>query len=181
MTPGVLGRVEQLADRPEGPVPAHFPPQWSLIPLAEVLCELLECGPASQALDRAYERTLARLGPELDLLGRTDVADVEREGGGLLASAIRRMRSGRVHLEAGYDGEYGVVRVFAPGEVARLKGQGFMFADDAPRRKARTRTVAVPDAAPAAAREDLFAAPDDPTARGRLSPEQPRAVQQVLP
>jgi hypothetical protein len=36
----------------------------------------------------------------------------------VLADAIERMRTGRFIRDAGYDGEYGVIRVFQPGELA---------------------------------------------------------------
>ncbi len=36
-----------------------------------------------------------------------------------LGEAIRRLRAGTVHRTAGYDGEYGVIRLFEPGELPR--------------------------------------------------------------
>ncbi len=120
LTPGVLGRVEALADRPE---PADgFPPQTCLIPLQEVLGEIEGVGPSSRRVQDLYERTLARFGPELEVLGFADLAAVT-EGAPLLAEALRRMRAGQVRLQAGYDGEYGRVGLFDPGEVESLRGQ----------------------------------------------------------
>src|SRR4029078_13289447 len=43
--------------------------------------------------------------------------DVARAADGLLVEALSRLRAGRVRREAGYDGEYGVMRLFAPGEI----------------------------------------------------------------
>ncbi len=59
----------------------------------------------------------ARLGPEIDILERLPLEDVERAGGGLLREALSRLRAGKVHRDAGYDGEYGVIRLFAPDEI----------------------------------------------------------------
>jgi DNA helicase-2/ATP-dependent DNA helicase PcrA len=171
LTPGVLDRVDSLADRPEGPVPGGFPPQHCLIPLEEVLAEALEVGTASRQVGEAYGRTLAAVGPELDLLGWRDLADVEAVNP-LLAEALRRMRDGRVHLDAGFDGEYGRIRVFAPGEVEALAGQGMMFGlgERAPMRR-RAAAVAPAPAAPL----PVEALP--PVDGGSLTGEQRQAVE----
>ena len=42
-----------------------------------------------------------------------------RAGGSLLAEAVARLRRGEVRREAGYDGEYGVITLFGPGELNR--------------------------------------------------------------
>src|SRR4029077_5406072 len=56
----------------------------------------------------------ATFGPELDSLCETDVADLSRAGGSLLGEAVARLRRGEVIKEAGYDGEYGVIRLMRP-------------------------------------------------------------------
>lgn len=139
LTPGVLGRVEALADRSE---PADgFPPQACLIPLEEILAEIEGVGPSSRRVQDLYERTLAWFGPELDVLGFADLAPVvEHEP--LLAEALRRMRAGRVRLQAGYDGEYGRVGLFDPGEIESLRGQLALLDAPETRAPARTRTQA---------------------------------------
>ncbi|NLE66383.1 MAG: hypothetical protein GX608_03085 [Lentisphaerae bacterium] len=117
VTVGVLSRVEALADRPSGYRPPGASDFCGVIPLREVLAELLETSPASKAVARAYSETLERFGPELAIL-RHVPPDALREAPAL-ADAIARMREGRVVREAGYDGEFGVIRVFKPGELAR--------------------------------------------------------------
>ncbi len=57
------------------------------------------------------------LGPELGILCDVPVSDIQRVGGSLLAEAVTRLRQGAVVREAGYDGEYGTVALFAPGEI----------------------------------------------------------------
>jgi superfamily I DNA/RNA helicase len=47
----------------------------------------------------------------------------------LLAEAITRVRTGRVIRRPGYDGEYGVIRVFADEERSRLGGQRSLFGE----------------------------------------------------
>jgi superfamily I DNA/RNA helicase len=47
--------------------------------------------------------------------------------GELLSKAIGRMRSGKVSIKPGYDGEYGTIRAFAPGERIEGKAEKALF------------------------------------------------------
>lgn len=124
LTAGVAGRVEDLADRPEGARPESARPFRSLVPLGEVLGELVGSGASSGKVRKFYDRLLRRVGPELSILTDAPVEDLEREGPPLLAEAISRIRKGEVIAKPGYDGEYGVVRVFDDDERRRLLSQG---------------------------------------------------------
>ena len=119
VTVGVMNRVAELADRPEGARPPGAAPYRSFIPLAEVLSELLGVGPGSGKVESAYDELAARVGPELYLLEHASEETLERAGAARLAEAISRMRRGTVIRDAGYDGEYGAIRVFAPDELKR--------------------------------------------------------------
>jgi len=63
------------------------------------------------------DRLVATFGPELHILCETDLADLGRAGGGLLGEAVARLRRGEVIKQAGYDGEYGVIRLMRPEEL----------------------------------------------------------------
>jgi DNA helicase-2/ATP-dependent DNA helicase PcrA len=131
LTAGVMSRVDALADRSDGFRPAGARPFHSLVPLRELLGEVIGAGPATGRVQKAYERLLARVGPELALLTAAPCEEVAREAPPLLDEALRRMRRGEVKVRAGYDGEYGVVRVFDEDERRRLLAQtsfGFSFA-----------------------------------------------------
>ncbi len=65
VTIGVMHRVEELADRPAGRAPLRTYPFNSLIPLAEVLGEVLGVGAGSGRVEQEMQKLLARLGPEL--------------------------------------------------------------------------------------------------------------------
>lgn len=123
LTAGVASRVEDLSDRPEGYCPSGAKPFFRLVPLAEIVGELCDAGPDSGKVRRHCERLLGRLGPELSVLTAAPAEDLDREGPPLLAEALTRMREGRVLAKAGYDGEYGVVRVFDDDERRRLLAQ----------------------------------------------------------
>jgi DNA helicase-2/ATP-dependent DNA helicase PcrA len=118
LTVGVLSRVEELADRPEGhrvPGAADF---RSLVPLPEIMSEILGVGPKSKKVLGEIDKLTASFGPELAILDDVPVDDLGR-GSPRLAEAITRLRRGEVIRDAGYDGEYGVIRLFEPGELKR--------------------------------------------------------------
>src|SRR5262249_55063127 len=56
------------------------------------------------------------LGPELDILLELPLEEIATARRPQLTEAISRLRSGRVLREAGYDGEYGRISLFAQGE-----------------------------------------------------------------
>jgi DNA helicase II / ATP-dependent DNA helicase PcrA len=116
LTLGVMHRVQDLADRPDGARPAGACPFESLISLPEILAEVLEVKAASKKVRQAYFQLLARLGPELEILRRVPLEAAAREGGILLAHGLDRMRRGEVHIAGGFDGAYGEIRLFTPAE-----------------------------------------------------------------
>lgn len=125
LTIGVLHRISELSDREVPKISKDF---YSLIPLSEILSEILCCGAGTKKVDSLYEELLSLLGPELAILMEIPLEDIEDAGGILLATAIDRMRQGRVIREAGYDGEYGIIRLFHKGEMADISGQKSLFA-----------------------------------------------------
>ncbi len=119
LTIGVLNRVTELADRPVGHRPEGAAGSVNLVSLPDVLGELLGTGPKSKKVDAEVTRLVATLGPELAILLAVPPGELDRAGGSLLAEAVTRLRAGAARKEAGYDGEYGVIRLFGPGELDR--------------------------------------------------------------
>ncbi len=128
VTIGVMYRVEQLADREIGNRFQGAHPYTSLLPLTDVLSEVLEVGPKSKKVTRAYQSLLERLGSEFEILRNIPVDVLEKCGPTLLAEAIRRMRNMNVHIAPGYDGEFGTVSLFTHEERQSLLGQKRLFA-----------------------------------------------------
>jgi uncharacterized protein (TIGR00375 family) len=112
VTVGVMHRVEVLADREEDDKQENRPPFYSLIPLPEVFAEVLGVGAASKRVQENHRALLAKLGSELTILQQTPLEDIEKSGGARLAEGIRRMREGDINVAAGYDGEYGIIKLF---------------------------------------------------------------------
>ena len=134
VTVGVMHRVDALADRPEtdAPPPATAGEVMSLVPLPEIISEVSGVGPASQKVERSYDRLVAALGSELSILETVPVEDIGRAESSVLAEAISRLRAGKVIRDAGYDGEYGTIRLFEAEELKRRTVGGLLFDLPAP-------------------------------------------------
>jgi uncharacterized protein (TIGR00375 family) len=162
VTVGVLHRVELLADRPEAPISSSRPPFEYLIPLEEVIGSCLGMGPGSQRVQAIYDRLLALLGPELQILRTVDPEEVARHGEPLIAEGVRRMRRGEINIAPGYDGEFGRIEVFTEEERGRLLGQTALLAGTATPRRGRPRRTPEPSARHAPRRETVARhEPDD--------------------
>ncbi|HYQ67791.1 UvrD-helicase domain-containing protein [Actinophytocola sp.] len=129
VTVGVLSRVEELADRPDGHRPDGAPEFHNLVPLPEIMSEIVGTGPKSKKVLAEIDKLTATFGPELSILAEVPPAEFER-GWPLLAEAVTRLRRGEVIRDAGYDGEYGEIRLFEPGELVsrRLVAAPDLFA-----------------------------------------------------
>jgi ATP-dependent DNA helicase UvrD/PcrA len=142
LTIGVEHRVEVLADRSEQEAkpPATAGEVSNLVPLPEILSELTGNGVGTRTVEASYDHAIAKLGPELSILKEVPVEDIARAGSSLLGEAITRLRAGNVLRDPGYDGEYGVIRLFDETELKRLTSGGLLF--DAPtiRRKTKAKT-----------------------------------------
>ncbi|MCG8511869.1 MAG: UvrD-helicase domain-containing protein, partial [Rhodospirillales bacterium] len=133
LTVGVLHRVDALADRPNNPPPPPTAGEvLSLVPLPEILSEMMGVGVGSKKVGFEYERLLARLGPELSILESVPQEEIAEAGTPVLAEAISRLRTGQVIREPGYDGEYGVIRLFEEEELRHQKSGGLLFDLPAP-------------------------------------------------
>ncbi len=131
VTVGVMHRVAQLADRDDLESRPNRLPFVSIIPLKEILSEILEVGAASKKVDAEYHALLRRFGPELYILLELPVIELIKGGKPLVGEALRRMRERRIIIQEGYDGEYGVIRVFKEGEVRSVTFQQALFSSTA--------------------------------------------------
>lgn len=127
VTVGVMHRVEDLADRAEGYSPPAAPSYRSIIPLPEIIAEVLQVGVGSRAVERAYFTLLETLGNEFSLLIDAPLEDIAAAGSPEIADGIARMRSGDIAITPGFDGEFGKIRLFEVGEKPEIKGQAPLF------------------------------------------------------
>jgi len=139
LTIGVLNRIHELADRDTPLLSKDF---FSLIPLPEILSDILSCGPATKKVMSFYEKLLFDLGPELEILMDVPLSDIEAAGGPVFSEAIGRMRRNQVIREEGYDGEYGIIHLFEDSEKQAITGQMALFKQE------KHRSPKQPDQAP---------------------------------
>ncbi|HBE79126.1 MAG TPA: hypothetical protein DDW65_15330, partial [Firmicutes bacterium] len=130
VTVGVLHRVAELADRPEGYKPEGIFPYESLVPLREIIGSAINCGSTSQKVERLYFDLLRNCGPELTILREIPLSRIAKIGGVLVAEGIRRLRVGEVSVQPGYDGAYGIISVLREDDRKALMGQAALFEPD---------------------------------------------------
>ena len=128
LTIGVSHRVLDLADRDVPLSAAGGPTFRSLIPLPEVIGEIMGKGPATKGVMAQYQKAINRFGSEFNIFLHAPDEEIAAFSP-LLAEAIVRIRAGKVIRQGGFDGQFGVIRAFADGEIDRLRGQGVLFAD----------------------------------------------------
>jgi PHP family Zn ribbon phosphoesterase len=112
ITVGVMNRVEQLADRPEGHLPANAIPFKNLIPLDEIIAEARGVAKGSVAVERDYHSFVSKFGTELNILLKAPKEDLFKGLSSRVAEGVLKMREGKIDIQAGFDGEYGVISVF---------------------------------------------------------------------
>ena len=126
LTIGVLYRVMELADRSTPVYPDGSPAVHSLVPLPELLGELFNTGAATKKVAGVYGKLINEFGSEFGLLLDTPITDI-KTASPMLAEAIQRVRENKVIRKPGFDGEFGVIRVFSDEERAGLGGQLNLF------------------------------------------------------
>ncbi len=127
LTLGVLNRVERLADRTEGFVPANSIPYKSLIPLEEIIAEALSQTTGTKEVLKEYQNLIENFQNELAVL--MDVPENGLQSATLpeIAQGIIKMRKGEIYIEPGYDGVFGKIKIFSKEERKESVPQKTLF------------------------------------------------------
>ena len=127
MTLGVTQRVEELAARPPATqaredgmtAPADGqtarPPFRSLASLDQALSEAIGVGVNTKRVRTAYTTLVDTFGSELTVLLDAPISQIaasHQPHGPRIAEAVRRIRAGDIHIRPGFDGRYGIVKVW---------------------------------------------------------------------
>ena len=127
LTIGVLNRVAELADRKKGEKPKNAIPYKSLIPLQEIIADAQHQGVGTKRGKAEYEKLILQIGTEFDILLDVTEKELIKVTSREIAQGILRVREGKVHIQPGYDGEYGKIKIFEKGEQKIVTSQRSLF------------------------------------------------------
>jgi uncharacterized protein (TIGR00375 family) len=123
LTVGVLHRVEELADRPEGFVPRDAIPFKSLLPLYEIISYVTGTNELySKKVIAEQDKIIEKFGNEFNVLLNAPKEELMKVTSEEIAEAIIKVREGKIKFIAGYDGVYGRP-VFSEEEFEKIKKQ----------------------------------------------------------
>lgn len=142
LTVGVMHRVEELSSRSEEELKIQreinengvmlvrsglFPnrPGYTmLVPLMEILAEVLGKLSASKKVLDEYTRLVDKFGSEFKVLLEMSVNEIAAFSGPRVAEAIEKVRKGELSIEPGYDGVFGKVKIWGDTESESGSGVG---------------------------------------------------------
>jgi uncharacterized protein (TIGR00375 family) len=131
LTVGVMHRVQQLSGREIKTEELKFetddfgvkrigyqkrPPYVMLVPLIEIIAESLNSTVSSQKSLNEYEKLTNNFNGEFKILLRTKTEEISKISGSRIAEGIKKVRSGDLMIEPGYDGVFGTVKIWPEGE-----------------------------------------------------------------
>lgn len=132
LTVGVMHRVEELARKDETKEifktnssgvkwildkKKKHPPFVKLVPLNEIIAESLRSTVASQKVKDLYNAMCLKFGSEIQVLLKTPTEDIQKEIGDRVAEGIEKVRNGNIVILPGFDGQYGVVKIWDDKKV----------------------------------------------------------------
>ncbi len=119
---GVMNRIEVLSDRTESEAKSAVGiPYKSLVPLPEIIADTLGVGVATKGVKKIYDGLISNLGNEFSILTEASLLNIEKWSNAGIADAVDRVRKGNIHIVPGYDGIFGVVKVFEKINVYKNK------------------------------------------------------------
>jgi uncharacterized protein (TIGR00375 family) len=107
LTIGVLHRVEELADRPEGFIPKNAIPFKKLLPLSELIAAVYNTQPFSKKVWEESMKLIKELGSELNVLLEAPEDKLKLLTHEKIVEIILKNRKGELKIQPGYDGVYG--------------------------------------------------------------------------
>jgi PHP family Zn ribbon phosphoesterase len=83
------------------------------VPLIEIVAEIKGVsGTGSKTVLTEYEKIISTFGDEFTILRHTTPAEIMQKGFPTLSHAIHKLRNKDIVIEPGYDGVFGVVKIF---------------------------------------------------------------------
>jgi len=129
LTIGVMNRVCRLADRKMGvPTAVGVPtevgkkriPFVRLIPLAEIIADVLGVGTGTKSVDKYYKKLINVFGNEFKILLEIKKEEITVASLLEIGEGVERVRQGKVSINPGYDGEFGKINIFGENEKPKI-------------------------------------------------------------
>lgn len=98
------------------------PPFVMLVPLVEIIAEAIGSPVASPKVQTPYFRLTDEVGTEFFILLEAELPKIAKVAGERIAESISRVRQGKLHVDPGYDGVFGVVKIWNDGEKGIAEG-----------------------------------------------------------
>jgi DNA helicase II / ATP-dependent DNA helicase PcrA len=128
LTVGVHHRIADLADAPLGREPKNKIPYKNIIPLSEIIADVLGVSKKSKKVEQAYRQVINGVGNEFYALLDAPIEAIAKAASHpLIAEGIKRMRAGKVNIRPGYDGLYGIISLFDEKEKGKGAKQGSLL------------------------------------------------------
>ncbi len=125
LTVGVMHRVEELAKRSEAELELyqsgmyHFskkypkrPPFIQTVPLLEIISQSIGSPLGSEKVMEVYLKLCQKLDGEFSVLLKSEQRDIAQVAGDRIAEAVVKVRQGDIYIDPGYDGVFGVVKIW---------------------------------------------------------------------
>jgi PHP family Zn ribbon phosphoesterase len=87
-----------------------------VIPLREIISDALGVGKHSKSVADWYDKLIKIAGSEFELLLDFDLQSIDSGVPAIIIEGIKRMRDGKIYVQPGFDGQYGVVKIFTDDE-----------------------------------------------------------------
>ncbi len=133
LTVGVMHRVEELAKATQFPDEVFksnangvkwildpskkHPPFVKLVPLNEIIAESLYSTVSAQKVKDLYDSLCRTFGSEMEILLKISRQELEKEAGPRVAEGVDKVRRGEIVIAPGYDGQYGIVKIWEDRKV----------------------------------------------------------------
>jgi len=129
LTQGVMQRVEELASRTSGEIKVASdeihsvrtlksealkkrPPFVMSVPLMEIIAEAIGSPTTSNKTKVHYDRLTSTLAGEFSILLKSELTDIASNSTPEIADGVRKVRKGDIVVDPGYDGVFGVVKIW---------------------------------------------------------------------
>lgn len=134
LTVGVMHRVEELAKgndwfgsetvrlNPNGvkwilDKTGNHPPFVKLVQLVQIIAESFSSTVSSLKVINVYNELCLKFGSELEVLLRIPFDEIKKEAGEKVAEGIEKVRKGDIVILPGFDGQYGIVKIWDDKKV----------------------------------------------------------------